>query len=56
MSPIGFCLLELAEAKMVTTLAGKSFLRVDEVQHFELNIELNNWIEWIEQVLKVLNE
>ena len=31
-SPIGFCLLELAEAKMLTTLAGKSFLRVDEVQ------------------------
>ena len=30
-SPIGFCLLEMAEAKMLT-LGGKSFLRVDEVK------------------------
>ena len=30
-SPIGFCLLEMAEAKMVT-LGGKSFLRLDEVK------------------------
>lgn len=30
-SPIGFCLLELAEAKMLT-LGGKSFLRLDEVK------------------------
>ena len=30
-SPIGFCLLEMAEAKMLT-LGGKSFLRLDEVK------------------------
>ena len=30
-SPIGFCLLELAESKMFS-LSGKSFLRLDEVQ------------------------
>ena len=30
-SPLGFCLLELAESKMVRTLRGKTFLRLDEV-------------------------
>ena len=33
-SPIGFCLLELAEANMLKTLGGKSFLRLDEVKLF----------------------